>query len=239
MDTRVAAVITNYNMIERTDALVEHLLTHERGVALDIIVVDNGSDLKPPSQYTTVRLEKNIQTTGGWNAGLRLARESKADFYWVMITSAEFIGAPVLSRLLKCMELYSHCVGVHPALTKDSTTSWEHLKEIGTSGWRKVWMIDNICALWRADWFDSVGGFDPRFTFAWGPDLELAHLARKQGKTLYVSEPAGVKKVTDIGYTMKRMGMSAEERSAFARANMREVMTDKYGSNWQELMYAD
>jgi hypothetical protein len=107
------------------------------------------------------------------------------------------------------------------------------------SGFRQVWMIDNIAALWRAKWFDEVGGFDPRFTYAWGPDLELAYLARDMDRTLYVSEPAGVRKVTDIGYTMNRMGMDAEQRRAFARANMREVMTDKYGPDWAKVMYVD
>jgi GT2 family glycosyltransferase len=237
VDIKVAVIIPNYNMLERCDALVEHLLKHEQlpGVNLDIIVVDNGSDITRPSQYSALKLEKNIQTTGAWNAGLELAKG--ADFYWVLITSAEFIGVPVLPGLLKCMKLYSHCVGVHPALTKDSTTSWEHLKEMGIKGWRKVWMIDNIAALWRADWFESVGGFDPKFTYGWGPDLELAHLARSQNKTLYVSEPAGVKKITDIGYEMQRMNMTAEERKTLARVNMREVMTSKYGENWHRLMY--
>ncbi len=232
MERSTVAVVTNYNMPERTDALVEHIHKHE---GCEVVVVDNGSDLCPPSKYTTVKLEKNIQTTGGWLEGLRFAKGS--DFYWILGTSAEFTGKPVLADMLRCMELYSHCVGVHPALTKDSTTSWEHLKEIGTSGFRKVWMVDNIAALWRAKWFDEVGGFDPRFTYAWGPDLELAHLARSQERTLYVSEPAGIKKVTDIGYRMERMGMTAEERGARARANMWRVMTDKYGAKWQELMY--
>jgi len=233
---KVTAIITNFNMPERTDALVEHIHAHE---GCEVVVVDNGSDICPPSKYTTVKLNRNIQTTGGWLEGLEIARIFKSDFYWILGTSAEFTGVPVLANMLKCMELYDHCVGVHPALTKDSTTSWEHLKGIGINGWRKVWMIDNIAALWRADWFDSVGGFDPRFTYAWGPDLELAYLARQQEKTLYVSEPAGVKKVTDIGYAMNRMGMDAETRKVFARLNMWEVMAEKYGSRWQELMYVE
>jgi GT2 family glycosyltransferase len=231
---KVTAVISNFNMPERCDRLVEHIHAHEK---CEVVVVDNGSDLVPPSKYTTVRLEKNIQTTGGWLAGLEQAKG--ADFYWVIITSAEFIGAPVLDGMLEVMGLHPDCVGVHPALTKDSTTSWEHLKDTGSVDFRKVWMIDNIAALWRAKWFDEVGGFDPRFTYAWGPDLELAHLARSQGRTLYVTEPAGVKKVTDIGYSMNRMGMSADERGARARLNMWNVMLDKYGPQWQELMYVE
>jgi len=221
-------------MPERTDALVEHILKYED---CDVVVVDNGSDICPPSKYTTMKLNRNIQTTGGWLEGLKQAHGS--DFYWILGTSAEFIGVPVLDAMLKCMKLYSHCVGVHPALTKSSTTSWEHLKTIGMNGYRQVWMIDNIAALWRAKWFDSVGGFDPRFTYAWGPDLELAYLARQDDRTLYVSEPAGVKKVTDIGYKMNRMGMDAEQRRHLARTNMREVMTNKYGPDWAKVMYVE
>jgi len=221
-------------MPERTDALVEHIFNYED---CEVVVVDNGSDLCPPSKYTTVKLETNQQTTAGWLEGLKIAKGS--DFYWILGTSAEFTGAPVLDAMLKCMKLYSHCVGVHPALTADSTTSWEHLKTVYMSGYRKVWMIDNIAALWRAKWFDDVGGFDPRFTYAWGPDLELAYLARQQDRTLYVSEPAGMKKVTDIAYKMNRMGMEAETRRMRARANMWEVMVDKYGKDWQRLMYVD
>ena len=240
---KVTAVVTNYNMPERTDALVRHL-RHE---PCDVVVVDNGSDIIPANYpgrnrrdyagYTRVRLEKNVQTTGGWLEGLKHAQG--ADYYWILGTSAEFIGVPVLNTMLKCMNSYSDCVGVHPSLTKDSTTSWEHLKTIGMEGWRRVWMIDNIAALWRADWFDSVGGFDPRFIYAWGSDLELAYLARTQGKSLYVSEPAGIRKVTDIGYAMNRMNMSADERRTLARQNMQSVMYSKYGENWRELMYVE
>ena len=58
---RTAAIITNYNMPERTDALVEYLTKHVKS-PLDIIVVDNGSDIQKPSKHTYLRLKKNVQT---------------------------------------------------------------------------------------------------------------------------------------------------------------------------------
>lgn len=86
---RTAAIITNYNMPERTDALVEYIHSHVKS-AVDVVVVDNGSDLVPPSQYTTLHLAKNVQTTGGWLAGLdSLTRDYFA--YWFLITSTEFV----------------------------------------------------------------------------------------------------------------------------------------------------
>jgi len=48
-----------------------------------------------------------------------------------------------------------------------------------------------------------------------------------------------VKKVTDIGYKMNRMGMDAEQRRHLARTNMREVMTNKYGPDWAKVMYVE
>ena len=56
-------------MPERTDALCEHIREYVSW-PYSLIVVDNGSDLVAPSQYTTLRLDTNIQTTGGWLAGL-------------------------------------------------------------------------------------------------------------------------------------------------------------------------
>jgi hypothetical protein len=60
-------------MPERTDALCEHLLTCTDW-PLSLYIVDNGSDLVPPSRYTNVKIDGNIQTTGGWLAGLEQAR---------------------------------------------------------------------------------------------------------------------------------------------------------------------
>ena len=131
---RVAIIITNYNMPERTDALCAHI--RERVLwPYSLIVVDNGSDLVPPSQYTTLKLDTNIQTTGGWLAGLeeadRLAALAGEGFlaYWFLITSAAFTGyADPLTPLVWALLRDENAVGVHPALTSDSTTAWGHLK---------------------------------------------------------------------------------------------------------------
>ena len=69
MSNRVAVILTNYNMPERTDALGDYLAAHVKH-PYDFICVDNASDLMPPSKYTKVHLTANRQTTGGWLAGL-------------------------------------------------------------------------------------------------------------------------------------------------------------------------
>ncbi len=248
---KVACIIPNFNMPERTAALTEYI----RRNCVDhpeIIVVDNGS-LKDretfPNFDTAIYLKENIQTTGAWLMGMQYAdmleRKYKQSFfaYWVIITSAEFTeksGDP-LAAMLAVMNSNYDAVGVSPVLSLDSTTSWEHMKPIPGEwlirGARQTWMLDNICTLWRADWFNSIGRFDPNLVYAWGIDLETSYKARKQGKSLWICENVQVKKVTDIGYTMGRMGMPAEKRRELARENMDQVFTFKYGKNWKEIMY--
>ncbi len=227
---RTAAIITNYNMPERTDALVEYLTKHVKS-PLDIIVVDNGSDIAKPSKYTYLRLKKNVQTTGGFLAGLD-ALHTGYFAYWFLITSTEFVegvtGDPLTPMVQKLIQ-DPNAVGVHNALTQDYVGAWKHLVTRGGSGCRETWMIDNISSLYRADWFDSIGRFDPELKYAWGIDLETCYLARKQGRTLWVCEDAPVRKTTNIGYAMNRMNMSADERTRLARANMIDVLERKYG----------
>lgn len=229
--SRVAAILTNYNMPERTNALAERI---HRLPNCDLFVVDNGSDIAEPSHFTYVWLAENCQTTGGWLAGLKAAkRMGHYDYYWFLITSAEFVDErDPLTPMVAHLDADPNAVGVHPALTADSTTAWEHLKARGGDQPRQTWMIDNIASLYRADWFDGAGGFDPEMKYAWGIDLETCWKARRDGRSLWVHEGVQVRKVTDIGYQMRRMNMSAEDRREKAGANMRDVLSARYGENW-------
>jgi len=239
---KIAAIITNYNMPERTDALVKYIHNHAQVFPVDVVVVDNGSDLEKPSKYTTVRLEKNVQTTGGWLAGLDSLKGQQYFGYWFLITSTEFVNGatydPIMPMVMKLIN-DEQAVGVHSALTPDSTTAWKHLISRSGIGCRETWMIDNISSLYRADWFDSIGRFDPELIYGWGVDLETCYLARKQKRTLWVCEDTKVKKVTDIGYAMNRMNMSADQRRELARDNMKEVLYKRYGGGWVQMMYGE
>ena len=100
-------------------------------------------------------------------------------------------------------------------------------------------MIDNIASIYRTDWFDSIGWFNPDLIYAWGIDLETCYIARKQGRTLWVDERVQVKKITNIGSKMNRMNMSANDRSRLANKNMTEVLSKKNGSNVWDKMTKD
>ncbi len=235
MTSRIAAFIVNYNMPERADALFEYLDSKSANVELDIYLIDNGSDLVKPPANTNVFVKENCQTTGGWLEGLKAVDESgeKYDLYMFLITSTEFVEASKgLVSTLASNFADKDVVGVHASLTSDSTTAWPHLKNYNLTDAREVWMIDNICSMYRADWFDRMGRFEKELIYAHGVDLEMSYFARRDGKKLLVDERVEVKKTTDIGYTMDRMNMTAKERNSKAYKNMCEVLEKKYGGDW-------
>lgn len=237
---RTAVLIANYNMPERADALARKVL--DFAAPLDLILVDNGSDIAQPAEHTTLQLKTNVQTTGAWLTGLAYAdqlavtRGEPYGYYWFLITSADFPNEQdVLTPMVEWMDAHENAVGIHPALTPDSTTSWEHLKARGGSEPRPTWMIDNIASLYCAEWFDGHR-FDKRMRYAWGIDLETCYHARIEQRGLYVDERVSVRKVTDIGYKMQRMNMTADDRRKKAGDNMRDIMSMKYGADWWYLV---
>jgi hypothetical protein len=236
----VAIFIVNYNMPERTDALAGHIERTDKW-PYELIVIDNGSDLVSPAKSTNLWLPENQQTTGGWLAGLRYADSFDKDWlaYWFLITSAEFPEGNDDPLFPMAIHLLSNpnAVGVHPALTEDSTTAWTHLiTRNGRYQPRRTWMIDNIASLWYADWFDEIGRFDPELKYAWGIDLETCFKARQQDKSLWIDERSRIKKVTNIGYDMKRMNMKADTRGQLAGQNMADVLSGRYGPDWWDRM---
>lgn len=191
-----------------------------------------------PSKFTSVKLLENIQTTGGWLEGIRQAKKKPGWFaYWFLITSAEFIeDRDPLTPLAILLGEDPEAVGIHPALSEDSSSDWPHLFDRGSGAPRRTWHIDNIASLYRADWFDQVGGFDPRMSYAWGIDLDLSWKARRLQRHLWIHEGVRIRKTTDIGYQLGRMRMSAAARRRKASAEMQRVLRSEYGPNAWERM---
>lgn len=242
MRHKSAIIIPNYNMPERTDALVEYIQENAKAPH-DIIVVDNGSDLVEPSKYTNVTIFKNCQTTCGWLRGLEMAdtmarRNGESYFaYMVMITSTEFVKASAdpLTPLVEFLAKTPDAAVIHAALTRDTTTALSaQMMDKGTGKPRRTYLLDNIAALWRADWLNSVGRFRRELTMAWGVLPEVCWKARRDRKTLWIHEGILVKKISNIGYDMNRMNMTASERAIKASAEARRILEPIYGERYNE-----
>lgn len=233
---KVAIIIVNYNMPERTDSLVETLKKNTKHPH-DIIVVDNASDLTDISKYTSILLTQNVQTTNGWLTGLAYADALEATFgipyfaYCFVITSTAIrTDKDMITGMIEIMSSNDDIVGVHPALTSNSTTHWKQMITDGSdSNIYKVGIIDNIFSCYRADWFNSIGRFDRAQTFAWGIDAETCYRARTEKKQILLDNRFLVEKITDIGYTMNRMNMMGATRKQLAYQQMIKILTEKYG----------
>lgn len=240
-DYKVAVFIVNYNMPERATHLYSSLKQNVKW-PLDIYLIDNGSDQKKPARDTNVFIKQNIQTCRGWLEGLKEAKKSNVNYfaYMFLITSTNFVdNQDVITPMVKFLIKNKMAVGIHPSLTRESTTNWTHLINRDGNKPRQTWMIDNIASLYRADWFDDIGWFDKELIYAWGIDLETCYLARKQQRTIWVDDRVQVTKITNIAYKMKRMNMSAEDRSKLAGENMKRILEKKYGENYWEVMTRD
>ena len=238
---RVAIILVNYNMVENTDKIINKLKEVTK-YPTDIIVVDNGSDKVKQSQYTTISLAKNIQTTNGWLMGLHYSdslsiNENFEYFCYIFaITSTyiDHINYDIIEKLV--FNLKDEIVGVHPSLSKDSTTAHKHLYN-NNKNLREVKFIDNIFSCYKSDWFNSIGRFNPKMTYAWAIDVETGYLARKAGFKICVDDDIIVKKITNIGYTMNRMSESSKEREVNARTQMYNYFKEKYGPNYSKILY--
>ena len=231
---KTAIIICNYNMPERTDALVGHILDTVK-LPYEFIIVDNGSDLVEPSKYTTLYLKKNVQTTGGFMAGLDYADQMDEKFYayWLFITSAEFKDDPrdpleiLMNLMLKDKKTYA----VSPAMTFN-TSAWEYWMTPRGKTPRRTFGIDYIAALINEEKLNEIGSFRKELTFMWGVQGECNMLARKRGWHIYVHDEYIMHKETNIGYKMGRMNMTAKDRVRLASKEKVEVLQKIYGNNF-------
>jgi hypothetical protein len=236
---KTAIVICNYNMPERTDALAEHIYETVK-LPYDLIVVDNGSDLVPPSKYSVVRLSRNVQTTNGFLAGLDYADEMGEDYfaYWMFITSAAFFRDDLrdpLEILMPVLESDLMAFAVQPSIKFNYKQAWSDvMSQRQTHKPRRVWGTDYISVLFSAEKLNSIGRYRKELTMMWGVPGECNWKARKNGWHIYIHDGYRMKKDTDVGYTMDRMGMTAKERRSLASAESDKVLEPIYGKNYRE-----
>ena len=225
-------------MPERTDALYEHIVETVH-MPYDLIIVDNGSDLVEPSQHTTFRLSENKQTGGGFLAGLDYADSlGKYKYYWLLITSAEFYKddkRDPLKLLISIMEKDAMAYAVQPAIKFGYKQAWSKwLEPRGHNFHRRIWGVDYISTLFRAEYLNKIGRFRKELPMMWGAIGECNWKARKEGWHLYVHDGYIMKKETNIGYKMDRMNMTAKERAKLAAMESNKILAPIYGKDYRE-----
>lgn len=234
----VLGILTVWNLQTAMDELVDCLLSFGWSkVKLRLVVVDNGS--MPPILGSTLRLGENRGTGGGWYAGLDFGKEQygRFDWYWFLTTSASrfvYEGVNPVEAMLETVRNggeEERVVGVAPAW--EGAVSWPHRYQ-RRKGFDYFSEMIDPASMWRAGWFDQVGGWDRRLLSAWGADLELAWKARSAGMKLMVCEQAAM--IVQEGKTYRGDVAARQAFQNQARAEMRRVLREKYGPGWRDFL---
>lgn len=235
---KVAIIIPNCN----TPEFVEELIGHVRRKTADnsdydVYVINNGEPRyfhDKPENYVLsylVPLGMGTAVIKGINYANRI---DKYFAYWILTTSMKFTyDEDYLTPMLKVLKVIPDAVMIHPATIG---TAWDSLEPSNYDGGiRGVWGVDSNAVLIRADWYNSVGGYDPELTFGWGSSLELCWKARRDGKRIYVDDRFLMFKDDGVAWDMGRRSESThEEFNEKASKQMSEVLSKKYGEEFLE-----
>ena len=230
---KIAMVLVNYNMPERTDQIYESIVKYVK-YDVDFYIVDNGSDLVAPSKYTTIWLRINMQTTNGWNMGICYANTIrntlKFDYYgfWVWITTSSYNTEEndILTPMINYLDQHPKTMAICPSIKNGD--SWGHLKKEGNIP-KEVIFVDNLATVYRTKWFDSIRYFDPNEIRGFGVDIENGILTRYCGYKCVVDHRTTINKPSGIAYRMKRMNADSGKRGQIALKEMQTILKDRYG----------
>ncbi len=198
----VSGRIVNFNGAGYVAEAVRSLLEQE-GVALEVVVVDNGSsdgsaealEAAFGAAVQVVRAGRNLGFGGGNNLGLGACRGE-----WVLLLNSDAVAAPDLAR-----ELLARAEG-HPrvGMVAPKVLQYDDRRVIDTAGHllypdglnrgrgrlqRDLGQFDALtsalfpsgaAALHRRAMLDEIGGFDASF-FLYGDDADLGLRARLAG----------------------------------------------------------
>ena len=222
---RVAIFIVNHNMKDATDKLVDQIETQTQHPH-DIIVIDTGSDLDQVSDYTTVRLSKNIYTTNGWLMGLRytdtleLVGNFKYFSYCFIKPGVEILSeGDVIGKMIHSFIEDSDVVGIHPSLSTDSLSAWKNMIHTPNTSRVQVFSVDNIFSCYRSYWFNEIERFNKELLYGWGIDIE----------TGYYAHNLDMKILVDNRVEIRFPGIQGDVDDAIASNNMLTYFRNTYG----------
>jgi len=241
LDRWVAVIIPNCDTPELAKNISKHIFRNTLIVNQNyrVITVNNGSQNlnweDKLENYITVSFP--VEMTHAILLGLHFADaqekllRKKFDAYWILTTSVSFLlEDDYLSPMMKVLFSSDDIVMVSPAI---SGTAWEELNK--SEGYSKsVRAIDNNAVLYKADWFNSIGRYDPDLTCAWGSSLETCWMARRDGKKIIVINDLEMAKDDGIAERMGRRLLSREDRNSRCSEEMHRILGAKYGPNFLE-----
>lgn len=234
---KIVVGILNYNMPEMTDRLVKRLKAIIKYPGVEYIVYDNGSTTNP-AKSTTHGCEDNVQSVGGFNRILNIARQSDPGAVWVLTNDVHFDDdTDPVEALVSGMD--EHTGIIHPALSFSTRGNpwFAHMsRDVQAAGTREVDRhIDYICPMFSRRQLDAMGWRHDERLISWGADIEACHIAWQNGMKVKVCfdticrhELSAAIKAGATEYS------TPAEFYAVTQKNMSRVFDLRFGDGWQD-----
>ena len=157
-DDRIAVILISKNTPERVNRIIKFLGNRNQEVPMDLILIENGTNMFPPSQHTVIKLDHELDETIVFRMGVNYAHELEKSerfrYYSYMFISnnteipLQLEDISVLKSLQDILRENKYAVAVQPVLTVDSLTDFPHLvypfiKEINFSRGKKLEISDS------------------------------------------------------------------------------------------------
>lgn len=190
---RTAFVMLDYCGGRPTDRLFDRISRWNPGVPL--MLLDNGSPEDRPHRATH-RNAANSYVGGGIRDSIRLAESVGAEYLLFSVSDLRFAGKLVVADFEAIMDADDAVVMVSCSLTPDSAQAIDFpwMRQRPTGGVRRVRQADIICCLIRLSFIKSFGGF-PESKGGWGYCEEIAYHAKRQDKTILVTDRCAIRHV--------------------------------------------
>lgn len=203
----VSVVIVTYQ--RRKDlALAMESMAAQRGVSIELVIVDNGSTdgtaeyVRSWGKLPTILhcAQRNLGASVGRNVGIRLAR---APYIVFMDSDAVALDDDLVRRLLDAVQEEPQAAATAPAIYEDAERKhiWfmagypdkggYHDFHRSRSEWRDPHYISTCFSVWRREVLEELGGFDPAYPYIF-EDLDLCARARDRGWKFVVLPDAAV-----------------------------------------------
>jgi glycosyltransferase involved in cell wall biosynthesis len=179
---RVSVVIPTYNCDRYIVEAVESVLAQD-GVECEILVIDDGSIdntkeiLQPYGDRLQYIYQKNRGVAAARNLGIRIARGEFIAF----LDADDFFLPDKLSAQVAVFDERPNLGLVHSGWQRVNSegkplmnvTPWEKIPDLNLETWLTWKPVLPSAMMFRREWLEYIGGFDPRFPPAEDTDLAL------------------------------------------------------------------
>lgn len=186
MKPYLSVIIPYYNALEKLERLLRTLAQSKKAPPFEVIIVDDGSTMRPKSRHTTVRLRKNMGPAVARNRGVKAARGE----FVVFLDGDVEVFPDTLSEIAKVFTDDPDVVALTGVWVKEQRSrdffpnfkalrDWSYwINERDKSGYYFLFST-RIAAIKKAV-FLRLGGFDETYPAPLVEDIELTYrIARR------------------------------------------------------------